>query len=188
MVYLLGRTWLLTATVAIAFGILAPATANVSSIGDPDDVHGPLDIRRIVHGHGNNGVLWHKLVMWNRWGANDLRGTDEIRFFFSTDGEDRYDEVHASVVREDGKLAASIYEYVESGDGAGVGQAHRIRFTRPNRRSVKIFFDAKWVMNHRDRYAWSAGSSYEKADSKNCRHVCFDYSPRSNPDRLFHRL
>ena len=179
--------WVLAAAIAL-FGTWSPATANVSSLGDPDDVHGPLDVRRIAHGHGSDGVLWHKLVMWKRWGANDLRGTDEIRFFFSTDREHRYDEVHASVVREDGKLAASIYEYVESSDGAGVGPAHRIRLTRPNRRSVKIFFDDKWVTNRRDRYAWSAGSSYDKADSKNCRHVCFDYSPRSNPDRLVHRL
>lgn len=64
-----------------AFAVLTvtPATADMSSRRDADDVHGALDIKRIVHGHTEGGKLWHKVVMWKRWGARDLAGEDEIR-------------------------------------------------------------------------------------------------------------
>lgn len=132
-----------------AFAVLTvtPATADMSSRRDADDVHGALDIKRIVHGHTEGGKLWHKVVMWKRWGARDLAGEDEIRFYFSNDREDRYDEVHASVAVEDGKLAAWVFEYTEGSDYAGVGPSKRIRFVRPDRFSVKIFFSDDLMKN-----------------------------------------
>ena len=164
-----------------------PARANEASVRDPNDARGPLDIKRIVHGHGSGGVLWHKVVMHKRWGADDLRGEDDIRFYFSNDGEDRFDEVHASVGRKKGTLAAWVFSYVEGGDHAGVGPSKRIRFTRPNRRSIKIFFD-ETRLDQRGRYAWSVGSSYRDKDSAECRESCFDYAPGHDPNRLVHSL
>jgi hypothetical protein len=164
-----------------------PAQANVTGTRDPNDVRGPLDIKRIVHGHGNGGALWHKVVMHRAWGAGDLRGEDEIRFYFSNDREDRFDEVHASVARKNGKIAAWVFPYVEGGDFASVGPSERIRFTRPTRRTVKIFFDKSWL-NRRGRYAWSVGSSYRDKHSSSCRENCFDYAPRHDPERLVHDL
>ena len=177
----------LVATVALTISTTMPSAAGSKSARDPSDVHGPVDVRRIEHGHGDDGLLWHKVVMWNRWGAKDLHGNDEIRFHFSYDGEDRYDEVHASVAVKNGKLAAWVFPYVEGSDYASVGPSERIRFTRPTRYSVKIFFDKGWV-DVRDRYVWSVGSSYRNRDSKNCREACFDYAPGNNPDRLEHNL
>jgi hypothetical protein len=164
-----------------------PAHANTAASRDGDDVRGPLDIKRIVHGHGNGGVLWHKVVMRKGWGADDLRGDDDIRFYFSNDREDRFDEVHASVARKNGKLAAWVFPYVEGGDFASVGPSKRIRYSRPNRRTIKIFFDESWL-DRRGRYAWSVGSSYRDKDSSSCRETCFDYAPGHNPERLVHDL
>lgn len=173
-----------------AFAVLTvtPATADMSSRRDADDVHGALDIKRIVHGHTEGGKLWHKVVMWKRWGARDLAGEDEIRFYFSNDREDRYDEVHASVAVEDGKLAAWVFEYTEGSDYAGVGPSKRIRFVRPDRFSVKIFFSDDLMKNRTGRYTWSVGASYKNSDSDRCRRACFDYAPGHNPDRLEHNL
>ena len=176
--------------VGIVLGLLlvaSPTGASRSGAGDPADVAGPLDVRRITHGHGSGDKLWHKVVMHQRWGARDLEGEDEIRFHFSYDGEDRYDEVHASVALKDGKLAAWVFPYVEGSDYANVGPSKRIRLTRPNRYSVKIFFDNGWV-DARDRYAWSVGSSFRERDSERCRRACFDYAPGHNPNRLVHGL
>ena len=125
--------------------------------------------------------------MHRRWGAKDLKGNDEVRFYFSYDGEDQYDEVHASVALKDGRLGAWVFSYVEGSDYASVGPSKRIRFTRPNRYSIKIFFDKGWV-DKRDRYAWSVGSSYRDRDSTHCRKSCFDYAPGHNPDRLVNNL
>ena len=164
-----------------------PAQATTVGARDPRDVRGPLDIRRIEHGHASGDVLWHRVVMDRRWGARHLQGDDEIRFYFSNDREDRFDEVHASVAVKDGKLAAWVFSYVEGSDYASVGPSKRIRFTRPNRNSIKIFFDKSWL-DRRDRYAWSVGSTYRDRDSAGCSESCFDYSPGSNPQRLEHRL
>ena len=167
--------------------VTTTALADVGSSRDPGDVRGPLDVKRISHGHGRGDVLWHKVVMHNRWGAKDLRGNDEIRFYFSYDGEDRYDEVHALVGLKDGKLRAWVFPYVEGSDYAGVGPSERIRFKRPDRYSIKIFLDRGWV-DARDRYAWSVGSRFRDRDSVNCKKSCFDYAPGHNPDRLVHDL
>src|SRR5688500_16526101 len=178
---------LLTAILASAF-LAAPAWANDGSVRDPDEVRGPLDIKRISHGHSSGEVLWHKIVMHNRWGADDLRGDDEIRLYLSRDGEDKFDEVHISIDEKKGDLRAWIFPYTEGSDFAGVGPSERIRMTRPNPRVVKVFFDKGWVQNRRDRYAWSAGTDYRNRDSTHCRSSCFDYAPGHDPERLVHNL
>lgn len=173
--------------VAVVLLGVTPTSAGTSSARDGNDAKGPLDIKRIVHGHGNGDLLWHKVVMNEGWGANDLRGDTEIRFYFSNDREDRYDEVHASVDLKDGKLAAWVFPYTEGSDYANVGPSKRIRFTRPDRRTIKIFFNKGWV-DRRDRYAWSVGSSFRDRESDNCRNICFDYAPGHDPERVVHQL
>src|SRR5688500_19939235 len=162
----------------IVLGLLlvaSPTGASRSGVGDPADVPGPLDVRRITHGHGSGDKLWHKVVMHQRWGARDLEGEDEIRFHFSYDGEDRYDEVHASVALKDGKLAAWVFPYVEGSDYANVGPSKRIRLTRPNRYSVKIFFDKGWV-DARDRLVRSVWGSCGACDGQHVRVVDLVYT------------
>ena len=178
---------ILIASLVGAFLAAPAAWGNETSMRDPGDVRGPLDIKRIVHGHADGGALWHKVVMHDGWGADDLRGEDEIRFYFSVDREDRYDEVHASVGRKNGRLAAWVFPYVEGSDFASVGPSKRIRFTRPNRNSIKIFIEKSWL-DRRDRYSWSVGSSFRDRDSSRCRQSCYDYAPGHDPKRLIHGL
>ena len=179
--------WKLGVLVAALLCAMPPIRANTAGSFDPNDERGPLDIKRIAHGHADSNTLWHKVVMHGRWGRNDLKG-DEIRFYFSTDDEDRYDEVHASVGLKDGELAAWIFTYTEGSDYASVGPSTRIRLTRPNARSVKIFFGESWVRNGDARYAWSVGSEFRDRGSAHCRSLCFDYAPGRNPDRVVHQL
>jgi hypothetical protein len=175
------------AALVLLFVFAFPADATVSGGRDGNDVKGPLDIKRIVHGHGNGDLLWHKVVMHQRWGAKDLQGANEIRFYFSNDSEDRYDEVHASVDLNDGKLGAWVFPYTEGSDYANVGPSKRIRFIRPDRRTIKIFFNKSWV-DRRDRYAWSVGSDFRDRDSDGCRNSCHDYAPGHDPERVEHRI
>lgn len=175
------------AAVAVLLWVTPTTSAGTSSDRDGNDVKGPLDIKRIGHGSGNGDLLWHKVVMHQAWGAKDLQGANEIRFYFSNDREDRYDEVNASVGLKDGRMAAWVFSYVEGSDYASVGPSKRIRFTRPNRYTIKIFFNMSWV-DGRDRYAWSVGSSFRDRGSDNCRNSCFDYAPGFDPERLVHRF
>ena len=160
-----------------------PAAASIDGHRDPNDVRGPLDIRRIVHGHTSDGKVWHKVVMRHRWGARDLEGQDEIRFHFSTDREDRYDEVNATVALKDGKLNARVFPYTEGSDYAAVGPSTQIDFRRSDRFTVTIIFGKKWVDGRNDRYVWSVTSRYKDPDSENCRSYC-----RDGTERLAHNL
>ena len=174
--------------VVVAALILSPAAhGSEGRRHDPNDTPGALDVKRIAHGHRDGGRLWHKVVMRHPWGAKALRGDNEIRVHFSTDREDRFDEVHASIDLKDGKLGAWIFTYTEGGDYAGVGPSERIRFVRTNRYSIKIFFNKDWV-DRRNRYAWSVGTRYRKRSSRRCDGGCHDYAPGDSPDRLVHRL
>lgn len=164
-----------------------PASANTSSSGDPDDVAGRLDIKRITHGHARNGKLWHKVAMERPWGRKALAGSNEIRLEFSSDREDRFDEVHVSVDLHEGKLKAWVFAYVEGSDYAGVGPSERIRLERPDRTSVKVFF-ARGRVDRRDRYVWSARAGYRDRDPSRCRETCLDVAPDSSRERLEHRL
>ena len=177
----------LVAVLALALLMPVPTTATEARRRDPNDIHGPLDIKRISHGHRSGDVLWHKVVMRSPWGRKALRGVGEIRFQFSTDGEDRFDEVNASIDLKDGKLKVWIFPYVEGSDYASVGPSERIRFARPNRRSIKIFFGQSWV-DKRDRYVWSVNSSYMKRSSRHCARGCYDYAPGASPNRIEHKL
>ena len=171
--------------VLLAIAVCGPSYADTRGSSDPDDVRGPLDIKRISHGHASGDVLWHKVVMHRRWGARHLEG-DEIRIDISTDGEARYDEVRVSVAVEDGKLAARIYEFTEGSDYGIPGPSQRIRFTRPDRRGIKVFFNESWV-NGRS-YGWSVSTQYRERDSESCSNGCSDYAPGRNPNRVEHKL
>ena len=176
----------LLVALAITLLLAFPSVASESHRRDPNDAHGPLDIRRISHGHKGD-LVWHKVVMRSSWGPQALRGADQIRFQFSTDGEDRFDEVNASVDLKDGELRAWVFPYVEGSDYAGVGPSERIRLTRPDRYSVKIFFKRSWV-DKRNRYAWSVSSYYKRNGSRHCENTCRDYAPGASPNRLVHNL
>ena len=179
--------WGIASLAATLLFMPVTTSANESRRHDPNDTAGVLDVKRIGHGHRGDGQVWHKVVMRNRWGRKALRGDNEIRFHFSTDREDRFDEVHASIDVQDGKLKAWIFPYVETGDSAGVGPSERIRFVRTDRYSIKIFFDKTWV-DRRNRYAWSVGTDYRKRSSRRCDRSCFDYAPGNPPDRIVHRI
>ena len=180
MVRIVKRVLLVLVVLALA----GPSYANTMGASDPNDIRGPLDVKRISHGHASNDVLWHKVVMHRRWGARHLEG-DEIRIDISTDREARYDEFRVSVAVEDGKLAARIYEFTEGSDYGIPGPSKRIRFTRPDRRTIKVFFNESWVNGS---YGWSVSTQYRERGSASCSNGCVDYAPGRNPDRLEHRL
>ena len=171
----------------ISLFVAVPTSANEARRRDPNDTRGPLDIKYIAHGHASGKLLWHKVAMRSPWGKRALRGGNDITFGLSNDGEDRFDEVHVTVDVADGKLGAWIYGYIEGSDYAGVGESKPIKFTRPNRMTIKIFFDQSWV-DRRDRYAWDLWTSYRKRGSRHCQNWCSDHAPGSSPDRLVHKL
>lgn len=186
------RSALLLATAfALVLTRSVPTSADVVFRRDPNDTHGPLDVRRLGHGHGHRPrVLTHIVTTSRPWDESDVRNKNSfIYLWFSTD-DDRYAEARVAVISQDHELTVQFQDYEESSDSAEVGPPSSIRFTRPNRRSIKVFFSKRRLGV--DSYRWSVETLYRNGSSRNCRlgqPLCNDRAPRgSGRGRIEHTL
>jgi hypothetical protein len=188
-----AKSWAVSAAAVSVIVALSAPTADADTVvrHDPADARGPLDVRRLEHGHGHHKrVLTHTVVTSGRWDESDLRNKNSyIYFWFSTDG-DRFAEARVAVISQDHELTAQFQDYEESGDSASVGPPTAIRFKRPNDRSIKVFFSRRRLGF--DSYGWSVETLYRKAASRHCRFgqpLCRDRAPRgTGRGRIRHSL
>lgn len=139
----------------LAGGALSPAWADRVSRIDADDIRHRLDIRRIVHTHGDDpDRVRHKMVSYETWRARTLRKNGwRVSFFFSID-KNRHDAERRIVVRRrDGKLHAAFF----AGPHATKRRDADIRVRRPDRRTVVISFEADILRAGLASYRWWAG-------------------------------
>jgi hypothetical protein len=174
------RGLLLLLTVVAAVTLPAgPSGADTVARRDRRDTPGPLDVVRVEHSHAprNEKVVTHTVWTTGRWGKKDLRNKNShISFWFSTDG-DGYAEHRILVSTKDGRLTAAFHDYVEGSDFAGVGPSTYLRWTRPSRRSIRVFLHRKHLAV--DEYRWSVETLYRKSSSR-CRFgrpTCQDKAP-----------
>ncbi|HZJ49334.1 MAG TPA: hypothetical protein VFF07_00445, partial [Actinomycetota bacterium] len=66
----------------------------MTTVRDPDDTSGRLDVKLLSHRHARHGgVLIHRLGTYHNWRSRMLRAPRSyILLWFSTDKEDRYAE------------------------------------------------------------------------------------------------
>jgi hypothetical protein len=187
-----GRSLCIAGALALSIVAAQSVTASTSTRRDNKDTRGPLDVVRVQHGHarGNDKVLTHAAWTTGRWNKKDLRNKNSyIAFWFSTDG-DGYAEHRIFVASRDGRLVADFHDYEEGSDYAGVGPSTLIRWTRPNKRSIRVFLHRKHLGV--DEYGWSVQSTYRSSSSRRCRagHApCYDKAPAGRGrGRVVHSL
>jgi hypothetical protein len=169
------------AVIVVALALIAaPVSADTKIARDPDDTAGRLDLKSLSHRHSGTDLV-HRLNTYHNWRSRRLRGRRTlIQLWFSTDKEDRYAEKRVVIDFEDGRLRAWLQTYQESSDQVTVGPLRRIEVNRHNRHSVTVLFKKRaLVSNRKDRYAWSASTSFKKVHGNGaCRHrVCVDSGP-----------
>jgi hypothetical protein len=94
-------------TCALVLGIVAPTSGDAVSRFDPNDVMGPLDIRRFTYDHRNSGKrTLLNVVFYEAVTKRDLRAPDRfVAWLLDTFGDDTLDyQINATARRRNGRL------------------------------------------------------------------------------------
>lgn len=172
----------------VAVVVAGPAAADRSSMRDPDDTPGRLDIKVVAQSHqsGGAGDLKHRVGMFHRWGKRHLRGSSNfINMFFTTD-EDRGFERRLTIDVRNGKLYAQMDEY------PSLKPVGRAQVWRPSRRGVAVAFPTNFLGENVKTYKWQANSFFHTSGDGPCgtptdvSRTCTDRAPDRR--RLEHQL
>jgi hypothetical protein len=155
--------------VIVAVALAMPGMARASSIADPDDVQGKLDIARVTQEHGATGPVVHTITTYGPWRSRAiaLRRSSFFLFDFDTTG-DAHAERIAIVYRDHGVLRVAVLS--RKGRLLGFGSA-----TRPNARSIRVSVPRK-LLGKPNGYHWRLFSVYTGAG---CSAGCVDRAPNS---------
>ena len=180
---------LICAGLFVTFG--SPGLADRAALNDgQNDAFGPLDIRRISHGHAGTNRVFHYLSMYERWGRSDLRSSvSEIRILFTTDHDNRPERVLVIDAGEH-RLEAFMHKWKKGGPGKKIyGQA---ALSRPSKRGVRAAFDQALLGNKVGSYGWHVDTRYHDARNHRCNLarrrkviVCPDSAPNDNSPRSY---
>ena len=156
--------------VIVAVALAVPGMARASTISDPNDVHGKLDIASVTQEHAAIGPVVHTITTYGSWRSRVLGGQHYSYFVFEIDtaGNAR-PERYALVYRDHGVLRVAVV--TRRGRLLGFGSA-----TRPNLRSVRVSIPRK-LLAKPGGYRWKLFSVYVAPGA--CRTGCLDRAPNS---------
>ncbi|HXV32418.1 MAG TPA: hypothetical protein VD769_00305 [Gaiellaceae bacterium] len=164
-----SRRLLVGAVAGVAFLLAsAPAWADVKGVSDGNDVPGPLDIKRVAHGHAGASVT-HTLTTFQPFSSSLLRDPYGITFQFDTNGSPASFERFVFVFWGNGRLRAALTtrtRFVAS-----------VRVSRPNARAVRI--TVRKALLNAGGYRWLAATFFPGGRG-------FDVAP--NRSVVFHDL
>ena len=196
------RALLLILVIAVA---ATPAGADMGRARDRRDTKGPMDIRRIGHGHGTKQdgteTIRHSIRSHGGWKSRRLNcggGSSKCRsmfnIYFDTDHDDTY-ERQVQIYRRDGTVYAGVIRYDE--DCAPVGtictessnKVGNARVWRANRRSIAFSMPVAWLGRGIRSYKWHVNLTFFRdspcpensgtAPSSAPRdYYCVDYAPQ----------
>jgi hypothetical protein len=157
-------------SVIVAVALAMPGMARASTIADPDDARGKLDIASVTQEHAATGPVVHTISTYGPWRSKAIsihRGS----FFlidFDTAGNAQA-ERFAIVYRDHGVLRVAVL--TRKGRVLGFGSA-----TRPNLRSIRVSIPRK-LLGQPNGYHWRMFSVYFGPGG--CRAGCVDRAPNS---------
>lgn len=156
--------------VIVAVALAVPAMARASTISDPDDVHGKLDIASVTEEHAATGPVVHTITTYGRWPSRaiGLRRSSFFLIAFDTAGGPRA-ERFGIVYRNHGILRVAVI--TRRGREVGFGTA-----TRPNLRSIRVSIP-RTLLGKPNGYRWRLFSVYFGPGG--CRAGCVDRAPNS---------
>lgn len=187
-----GRTRVV-ALCASLFSILgSPGLADGTSFGDQNDAYGPLDVKRMSHGHGTDkNDLVHRLTTYGKWDRRALSSADsEIQLLFTTDGDNAPERVLVVDARGE-SVAATMHKWNKGIGNKVYGEA---AVSRPSRRDIKLVFEASLLGKKVREYGWHVDTRFHDKDHSRCNVsdgvivVCPDSAPNDARSYLRHEL
>jgi hypothetical protein len=152
------------------------ALAGTSTVQDPNDRPGPLDIRSVSQGHAGERVK-HTIRTFGNW-PKALLGPDTPNFFalqISTDSDPRPERI-VVIFSTPGRMVAGVFRP----GGNFVGRAAA---SHPNGHTAEVVI-RRALLGNPAGYRWQAASSFR--GNRTCRGGCIDRAP--NGARILHDL
>jgi hypothetical protein len=158
---------------------------------DENDAYGPLDVKRMSHGHGTDkGDIVHLVTTYGRWDRKTLRSADsEIQLLFTTDRDNKPERV--LVIDEHGKgIRAEMHKWNK---GIGKKVYGRAALERIGPRTAKLVFEPSLLGKDVGEYGWHVDTRFHDEAHSRCNSkpgivvVCPDSAPDENSPRSYLR-
>ena len=169
------------ATCVMVMVIARPAFA--ATFSDPDDMAGPMDVRRLVHTQRGGDIHRFRVTTDGTWGCRYLKPkTNTMRWFFDGGGDGDVDLVgNVKCVKRGG--GRDIQLFLRGKDSGN--QYEPLGFTRPNRRTLNLTFSfdiPELNGNHVDLRIHTTDRTVDDCTSPN---KCVDRAPDDGMWRLY---
>jgi hypothetical protein len=181
--------------VLLCAGLLAtlgsPGLADKTGFRDENDAYGPLDVKRMWHGHGTDGGdLVHLVTTYGRWQAKTLESADsDIQVLFTTDADNKPERVLV-IDEHNGSVRAEMHKWTK---GIGKKTYGRAAVQRTGPRAVRVIFETSLLGRNVAEYGWHVDTRFHDEDHSRCNVsdgvivVCPDSAPDDNSPRSYLR-
>jgi hypothetical protein len=161
------------AVVSTILALALPALGGSTSIEDPDDANGRLDIRSVGLDDSVSQLAW-RVSTFRAWTIREIWDRGFVMVQLDTKGDARID--HVAVVSSNGRKVIGTLNRVRT-DGRLVEIGH-VHVGKDGGRAVglTIALHRLFIGPHRASFFWNVVTSFV---GDNCRRTCFDVVPDS---------
>lgn len=170
------RTTVLAGTALALLIVLAaalPATAAGTTVPDPRDVRGKLDLKE-VRRSGNERLTW-RMITYERWRVPDIWSVGSLVVDLDTRGDERPD-YYVVIEPTHTNMKARLFRDRRQKDDYEIGKLKAWRKDQKSA-SFQLPFRRVTVGGARTTYSWRAQTLFN--GNGRCSQVCFDLAPQS---------
>lgn len=166
-----ARTAALGLAAASILVLALPALGGTTSLEDPNDTNGRLDVRNVTLDDAVSPLAW-RIETFRRWTVRDIWDRGFVTVQLDTKGDARID--HLAVVGSNGRALIGVLNRVRS-DGRLV-EIGRLHAGRAGGRAVAltIALHRLSIGPYRTSFSWNVVTSFL---GDNCPRTCFDVVP-----------
>ena len=155
------------------FALALPALGGTTSLEDPDDANGRLDVRSVGLDDTVSPLAW-RVSTFRAWTIREIWDRGFVMVQLDTKGDARID--HLAIVSSNGRrLVGTLNRVRKDGRLAEIGRFHA---SKDGGRVVELTIALKrlTIGPHRTSYFWNVVTSYLGGT---CPRTCFDVVPDS---------
>ena len=157
----------------IVLGAVFPAAAASSTVSDPRDVRGKLDLKE-VRRSGSERLTW-RMITHERWSVTDIWSTGSLVVDLDTRGDERPD-YYVLIEPTHTNMKAKLFRDRRQKDDYQIGKLKAWRKDQKSA-SFQLPFRRLTVGGDRTTYSWRAQTLFN--GNNHCHDVCFDLAPQS---------
>jgi hypothetical protein len=163
--------WLTLIIVALSMLLPVWVRAHHSTITDPADTRGRLDVREIRTRGEWRRPEW-RIITYRKWSGGEVWDRGQILIHLDTKGDERSD-YYALIFYNGRGMVGHLYRERRQQPARKV---RNLKAWRPDRRSVSVRIPLKSLRigSRRDFYVWNVQTLWS---GPRCRRICMDFVP-----------